>query len=144
MRSKANKQPTQTLSLGSTSLTLPRGRNYDPWEHAEALGIPVFVRRLRSANAIYFREYGEIILSDKLRARDQRLALSHEVGHVELLHQDDRPKHEKQADQFAAQNLICPIELADLYGWCPDERKIVAELGVTTTLFRAYVLSRAA
>lgn len=130
--------------MGTTSLRLPRGRDYDPWEHADALGIPVFVRRLRSANAIYFREYGEIILSDRLRVGDQRLSLSHELGHVELEHQDDRPKHEKQADRFAAQNLICPDELADLYGWCRDERRIVAELGVTTRLFRAYVLSQAA
>ena len=104
----------------------------------------MFVRRLRSANGIYFREYGEIILSDKLRAHDLRVTLAHEVGHAELLHEDDRPKHEKQADQFAAQNLICPIELADLYGWASDERKIVAELGVTTRLFRAYVLSQVA
>lgn len=139
-----SKQPTQIQSLATTSLKLPKGRAYDPWEHADALGIPVFVRRLRSAKGLYFREYGEIILSDKLRARDLRLTLAHEVGHAELLHPDDRPKHEKQADQFAAQNLICPDELADLYGWCPDERRIVAELGVTTTLFRAFVLSQAA
>lgn len=130
--------------MDTTSLSFPRGRAYDPWEHAEALGIPVFVRRLRSANGIYFREYGEIILSDRLRAHELRTTLSHEVGHAALLHPDDRPKHEKQADQFAAQNLICPIELADLYLWAQDERKIVAELGVTTALFRAYVLSQAA
>jgi Zn-dependent peptidase ImmA (M78 family) len=104
----------------------------------------VFVRRLRSANGIYFREYGEIILSDRLRAHELRTSLSHEIGHAVLEHPDDRPKHEKQADRFAAQNLICPDELADLYGWARDERKIIAELGVTTTLFRAYVLSQAA
>lgn len=130
--------------MASTSLTLPRGRAYDPWEHADALGIPVFVRRLRTANARYFREYGEIIVGDHLRVRDQRLSLSHEIGHAVLEHPDDRPKHEKQADRFAAQNLICPDELADLYGWCRDERRIVAELGVTTTLFRSFILSRAA
>ena len=144
MHSKANKQPTPTPSSDTTSLKLLRGRAYDPWEHADLLGIPVFVRRLRTAKGIYFREYGEIILSDKLRARDLRITLSHELGHAELLHPDDRPKHEKQADQFAARNLIDPDELADLYGWCPDERRIVAELGVTTRLFRAYVLSQAA
>ena len=104
----------------------------------------MYVRRLRTANARYFREYGEILVSDRLRVRDQRLVLAHELGHAELLHPDDRPKYEKQADQFAAQNLICPEELADLYEWCPDERRIVAELEVTTTLFRAYVLSQAA
>lgn len=130
--------------MGTTSLSFPKGRAYDPWEHADALGVPVFVRRLRTARGIYFREYGEIILSDKLRAGDLRLTLSHEIGHFELLHEDDRPKHENQADRFAAQNLICPDELADLYGWCADEKRIIAELGVTTKLFRAYVLSQAA
>lgn len=144
MRSRGNKQPTKTLSSATTSLILPRGRAYDPWEHADALGIPVFVRRLRSANGIYFREYGEIILSDRLRIRDLDLTLAHELGHAALGHPDDRPKHEIQADRFAAQNLICPNELADLYEWCPDEQRIVAELGVTTRLFRAYVLSQAA
>lgn len=137
-------QRTPTRSLDTTSLKLPRGRAYDPWEHAELLDIPVFVRRLRTANGRWFPEYGEIIISDRLRVRDQRLALAHELGHGVLAHPDDRPKHEKQADQFAAQNLISPDELADLYEWCPDERRIVAELGVTTTLFRAYVLSQAA
>lgn len=139
-----NKQPTLMTNSATTSLNLPRGRAYDPWAHAEALGIPVYVRRLRTANGIYFREYGEIIISDRLRVRDQGLTLSHELGHAELGHPDDRPKHEKQADRFAAQNLICPDELADLYEWCRDERRIIAELGVTTSLFRAYVLAQAA
>ncbi|WP_162238889.1 ImmA/IrrE family metallo-endopeptidase [Microbacterium sp. Leaf320] len=137
-------QRTPTQRWDTTSLNLPRGRAYDPWEHAEQLGIEVVVRRLRTANGRYFPEYGQILISDKLRVGRQRLVLSHEVGHAALLHPDDRPKHEKQADQFAARNLICPDELADLYEWCPDERRIVAELGVTTTLFRAYVLSQAA
>lgn len=144
MHSRGSLQLTPTPRLVTTSPNFPRGRAYDPWEHAELLGIPVFVRRLRTARGIWFPEYGEIIISDKLRAWDQRLTLAHELGHGVLMHPDDRPKHEKQADQFAAQNLICPDELADLYGWCSDERRIIAELGVTTTLFRAYVLSQAA
>lgn len=128
----------------STSPATPRGRAYDPWEHAESMGIEVIVRRLRTANGLWFPEYGEILIASHLRPAHQRLVLAHEVGHAALAHQDDRPKHEKQADQFAARNLICPDELADLYGWCSDEQRIVAELGVTTRLFRAYVLSQAA
>lgn len=135
---------TRTRESASTKLTLPRGRKYDPWEHADLLGLEVVVRRLRTANGRWFPDYNTIVISDRLRSRDQRLVLSHEIGHGVLLHADERPKYEKQADQFAAQNLICPDELADLYEWCPDERRIAAELGVTTTLFRAYVLSRAA
>lgn len=137
-------QRTQTLRLDTTSLTFPKGRAYDPWEHADRLGIPVIVRRLRTANGLWMPEYGEILISDRLRIGQQRLVLAHELGHGVLMHPDDRPKHEKQADQFAAQNLICPDELADLYEWCRDERRIVAELGVTTKLFRSYVLSQAA
>ena len=108
------------------------------------LGIEVVVRRLRTAHGRWFPDYGQILISDRLRARDQRLVLSHELGHGALMHPDDRPKHEKQADQFAARNLICPDELADLYKWCPDEGRIISELGVTTRLFRAYVTSQAA
>ena len=144
MHSRGNQQPTPTPSWVTTNLKLPRGRAYDPWQHADALGIPVYVRRLRTAHGRWFPEYGEIIISDRLRTRDQELTLSHEIGHAVLMHRDDRPKHEKQADQFAARHLICPDELADLYEWCPDEQRIVAELGVTRTLFRAYVLSHAA
>lgn len=144
MLSRGKLQPTQTQSWVETNHTLPRGRDYDPWEHAEQLGISVYVRRLRTAHGLWFPEYGEILISDRLRVRDQRIALAHEIGHGVLYHTDDRPKFEKQADQYAAQNLICPNELADLYEWCPDERRIAAELGVTTTLFRAYVLSQAA
>lgn len=134
-------QRTPTPRSATTSLTLPKGRAYDPWEHADRLGIEVVVRRLRTANGRWFPDYGTIVISDRLRPRDQRLVLAHELGHGALMHPDDRPKHEKQADQFAARNLIAPDELADLYEWCADEQRIVAELGVTTRLFRAYVLS---
>lgn len=135
---------TPTPTSTGMSPTFPRGRAYDPWQHAEALGIEVVVRRLRTANGLWFPEYNQILIADHLRVGPQRLVLSHELGHGALMHPDDRPKHEKQADQFAARNLICPDELADLYKWCPDEGRIVQELGVTTRLFRAYVLSQAA
>lgn len=135
---------TVTPKSDGTNPSNPRGRSYDPWLHAERLGIEVVVRRLRTAHGRWFPEYNQILVSDKLRVRDQALTLSHEIGHAVLLHTDDRPKHERQADQFAARNLIDPDELADLYKWCADEQRIVAELGVTTRLFRAYVLSPAA
>ena len=128
-------------NLGTTSPSSRRGRDYDPWEHAEQIGVEVVVRRLRTAHGRWFPEYNQILISDRLRVRDQRLILAHELGHHAYLHPDDRPKHEKQADQFAARNLIDPDELADLYKWCPDEGQLIQELGVTTRLFRAYVLA---
>lgn len=132
---------TPTPSTRQTSQSSPKGRAYDPWEHAERLGIEVVVRRLRTANGRWFPDYGQILINDRLRVSQQRLVLAHELGHGVFLHRDDRPKHEKQADQFAARNLIDPDELADLYKWCPDEGALIQELGVTRRLFRAFVLA---
>lgn len=134
--------------VGTTSSSIlsssTRGRRYDPWAHADALGLEVVVRRLRTAHGLWLPEHGAILISDRLRTANQRIILAHEVGHAALAHPDDRPKHEAQADRFAARHLICPDELADLYGWCSDESHLVRELGVTTRIFRAYVLDRAA
>jgi hypothetical protein len=124
--------------------TTARGRAYDPWGHADDLGIDVFVRPLRTAHGLWLPEHNTILIHSKLRAGAQRNVLAHELGHAAYMHPDDRPKHERHADQFAARNLIDPVELADLYAWCPDEGRIISELGVTTRLFRAYVLSQAA
>lgn len=137
-------QRTLILKSDSTNPTPLRGRAYDPWVHADNLGIEVVVRRLRTAHGRWFPEYNQILISDRLRAGEQRLVLAHELGHGALLHVDDRPKFEQQADRFAARHLIDPDELAALYEWCPDEQRIVAELGVTTRIFRAFVLDQAA
>lgn len=85
-----------------------------------------------------------ILVHSKLRPAMQRVVLAHELGHGYHAHTDDRPKHERQADRFAALHLIDPDELADIYTWAPDEQRIVQELGVTTRLFRAYFLAQAA
>lgn len=121
--------------------TQRRGRDYDPWVHAEQLGLEVVVRPLRTSHGLWVPDLNTIIIHSRLRAGAQRNVLAHEIGHADLGHRDDRPKHEHQADVYAARNLICPDELADLYKWCPDERRLISELGVTTRLFRAYVMS---
>lgn len=130
-----------TRSMSGTNPTRPRGRAYDPWVHADDMGVEVVVRPLRSAHGLWLPEYNTILLHSRLRVGAQRNVLAHELGHAALAHPDDRPKHERQADVFAARNLIDPVELADLYRWCPDEQRIVSELGVTTRLFRAFVLA---
>lgn len=129
------------MSLSNQSLTIRRGREYDPWEHADMLGIEVITRPIRTGHELWLPEHNTLIVHSRLRSVHQRNALAHGVAHAALAHEDDRPKHERQADQFAARNLIDPDELADLYKWCPDEGRIISELGVTTRLFRAFVLS---
>ena len=120
-----------------------RGIAYDPWEHAEELGVEVVHRTLRTAHGLWLPEYRTILVHSRLRVGAQRLVLAHEIGHADLAHPDDRPKHERQADQYAAQNLISPAELEAAYRLCPDDRALASELGVTMRLFRAYVLSAA-
>lgn len=128
-------------NLNWTNQTHHRGRDYDPWAHAEQLGIEVVVRPLRTAHGLWLPDMNTIAIHSRIRSGAQRLVLAHEIGHADLGHRDDRPKHERQADVYAARNLICPDELEDLYKWCPDEQRVISELGVTTRLFRAYVLS---
>lgn len=123
------------------SPTRPRGRSYDPWAHADELGIEVVVRPLRSGHELWLPDHRTLLVHSRLRSAHQRSALAHGVAHAHLGHEDDRPKHENQADRFAALHLIDPDELADLYKWCPDEQRIVSELGVTRRLFRAFVLA---
>ena len=132
-----------TQSLRKTSLPDRRGSAYDPWDHADRLGIEVVTRPIRTAHGLWLPEYSTILIHSKLRPGAQRLILAHEIGHADLAHPDDRPKHERQADVYAAHNLICPRELEAAYQWAPDEGTLVRELGVTTRLFRAYVLSAA-
>lgn len=130
-----------TPNLNKTSPNQPRGRSYDPWAHAHELGIEVVVRPLRSGHELWLPEHRTLLVHSRLRPAHQRSALAHGVAHAYLAHEDDRPKHENQADRFAARHLIDPEELADLYKWCPDEQRIVTELGVTRRLFRAFVLA---
>ncbi len=132
-----------TRNLRKTNHSTRKGLLYDPWDHAEQLGVEVVTRPLRTAHGLWLPDHRTILIHSRLRAGAQRLILAHEIGHADLAHPDDRPKHERQADEYAARNLICPRELEAAYRWAPDEGALVRELGVTTRLFRAYVLSAA-
>lgn len=130
-------QPIQNST--PTSLGLPRGRDYDPWYHADAIGLQVIVRPIRTANEMWMPEHNTIVLRTGLRAVHQRNALAHGIGHADLGHEDDRPKHEHQADRYASLYLIDPIEFRELCGWTNDPRKLATELGVTGRLLAAYL-----
>lgn len=136
-------QPT-TPNWEPTSLTrLPRGRAYDPWDHADQIGLQVIVRPIRTAMEMWLPEHNTIVIRSGLRAVHQRNALAHGVAHAELAHEDDRPKHEHQADRYASLYLIDPTEFADLRRWSDDMGRIATELGVTHRLLDAYLSRRA-
>jgi len=114
-----------------------RGRTYDPWEHADAIGVRVITRQLRFANELWLPDYRLIVLKSSMRPAHQRNALAHGVAHAVLGHRDDRPKHERQADRYAAWHLIDPRELEELGAWARDPGQLASELGVTRRLLLA-------
>jgi hypothetical protein len=132
-------QQPATRSSTPTSLTLLRGRAYDPYAHADALGLQVIVRPIRTANELWMPEFFTIVVRSGMRAVHQRNALAHGIGHADLGHVDDRPKFEHAADRYASLYLIDPAELADVAAWSDDPGRVASELGVTRRLLDAYL-----
>lgn len=122
-----------------TSLLHRRGLAYDPWEHADAMGIQVMERPLRTANELWLPEHSTIVIKSGMRAVHKRTALAHGIGHAALAHEDDRPKFENQADRYATLYLIHPDELDAVRQWTLDLPTIAVELGVTARLLAAYL-----
>ena len=122
-----------------TQTSLPKGRQYDPYEHAESMGIQVLFRPLRTANEMWLPDHRTLVIRESMRAVHRRNACAHGVAHAALAHQDDRPKHEVQADRYAADNLIDFDEIRELIKWTPDSARLANELGVTTRLLRVYL-----
>jgi len=112
---------------------------YDPFAHADALGITVRFGRLRTANGLWLPDHRSIIIKEGMRAVHTRVALTHEIGHADLGHEDDRPKHERQADRYAARRLVDPVRFRELATWTSDSYRIAHELGVTQRILAAYV-----
>lgn len=131
----AQQPPTQRWIQTSPT----RGRAYDPFEHAEALGVQVIFRPIRTANELWLPEYETLVIKESMRAVHRRSACAHGLAHAILGHRDDRPKHEVQADRLAADNLIDANEIQDAMRWAPDQARLAQELGVTGRLLRVYL-----
>ena len=117
-----------------------RGTAYDPWAHAERLGIQVLTRALRTAHALWVPEARTILIRPRMRRVMERSVLAHELGHAHHGHRDDRPKHELQADRFAAHHLLVRHEIERVAAASPDPNVWCHELGVNARLLRRYLL----
>lgn len=123
-----------------TNPTYPEvGRGYDPIGHAEELGIQVLFRPIRTGNELWLPEHQTLVIRSTMRAVNRRNAAAHGIAHALLGHEDDRPKHEVQADRLAAEHLIDYEECVDLMKWTPDCHRLAYELGVTTRLMRVFL-----
>jgi hypothetical protein len=112
---------------------------YDPYAHADQLGIRVETGRIRSANGLWIPEERMIVLKRGLRVWHERQVLAHELGHVTMGHQDSTPRNEFLADRWAARKLIAPDHLADVARMSPDPGVWALELGVTNHLLHTYL-----
>lgn len=93
---------------------------------------------IRTANGLWIPDHNVIVIRSKLRAVHDRAALAHEIGHAVLGHRDDRPKHEIQADRYAAVNLVDEEQALALCAWTQDPARIAAELGVSGKMWRVW------
>lgn len=112
---------------------------YDPYQHAEQLGIEVVHSKIRTANGRWYPEHNLIVIREGMRAVHDRSTLAHEIAHADLGHRDDRPKHEVLADRYAAERMIELGELLEVRKWAPDSARLANELGVTTRLLRVFL-----
>ncbi|AAT90022.1 hypothetical protein Lxx23845 [Leifsonia xyli subsp. xyli str. CTCB07] len=103
------------------------------------MGIEIIHRPLRTKNALWLPDRNLIVVKERMRSVHTRCSIAHELGHVHYGHVDDRPKHEVQADRFAAENLIDFAEIRDHLGWIGHPQLLAAELGVTHRLLRTYI-----
>ncbi|MCD7100476.1 ImmA/IrrE family metallo-endopeptidase [Pseudoclavibacter sp. 13-3] len=112
---------------------------YDPWEHAEQLGIPVYRYPLKTAPGMWVPDQRAILMRPDLRMFEEICVLAHELVHAEY---NDPAGHdgkaERRAHRIAAHRLIDQRELralGRLYGHVDD--RLCHELGVTREILTA-------
>jgi hypothetical protein len=111
---------------------------YDPYQHAEELGVTVLHRPIRTAHELWLPERNVVVVRSGLRRIHDRSALAHGLAHAALGHPDDRPKHEVQADRYAANRLVNEDEAVAVLRWTEDPARIALELGVSGRLWRVW------
>ncbi|UCR89287.1 ImmA/IrrE family metallo-endopeptidase [Mycetocola spongiae] len=115
-------------------------QQYDPWNHAEKLGVSIIEWPLRTAKGMWVPEQRAIFIRPKMRSFVELSVLAHELVHAEYCDPaGHHPKNEARANRIAAQRLINPREIAELLRLYPDGDRICRELGVTREIFQAYL-----
>lgn len=112
---------------------------YDPYEHAEHLGIDVIHRTIKSADGFWYPGHRVIVIRSGMTTAYDKSTLAHEVAHAMLGHTDSCPKNERMADRIAAENMINMKMCASALKWVPDAHILASELGVTIGLVRVFL-----
>lgn len=120
----------------------PCAYDYDPWEHAEMLDLPIVFRDdLPDPDivACYSDEHGAIFVRPNLHTGVERCAIAHEIVHFEHADVGTNDFQEERADRIAARRLIRPWRLDHLSGLNDDPASVALELNVTEKIMRVYM-----
>lgn len=119
----------------------PCAADYDPWEHAEMLDLPVVFRDLPDPEmvAAYSHEHEAVFMRTNLHSDVERCALAHEIVHFEHADVGTTDAQEERANRIAARRLIRPWRLAEAATVTDDPAAIARELNVTERIMRVYM-----
>lgn len=114
--------------------------DYDPWRHAEMLGIDIVHRDLPDPRmvAAYSEAHGAIFLRTTLHSISERCGLAHEIVHAEHADVGYNEAQEERADRIAARRLIRPWRISHLYSNSESPGDIALELGVTDHIMETW------
>lgn len=118
----------------------PCAMSYDPWLHAELLGIPVVTRPVlprAGMVACYSKKHRAIFTLAGHSHAVERCAIAHEIVHHEHGDVGHHRSQEDRADRIAARRLVRPTLLAQLSD--PDPARAALELDVTERIMRTYL-----
>ncbi|GAB2843189.1 hypothetical protein ACFQ0P_02385 [Microbacterium insulae] len=117
-------------------------RDYDPWEHAAGLGIPIIFRDDLPDPAMvacYSHVHRAMFVRTGLLTSVERCAIAHEIVHFEHGDLGAGAHEEDRADRLAARRLIRPRRLRELATVTDDPAVVALELGVTERTMRTYL-----
>ena len=120
----------------------PCAVDYDPWVHAEDLGVPIVMNDTLPTPrmvACYSARRGAIFVRPNLHSAVERCAIAHELVHFEHNDIGTTRRQEDRADRIAAQRLIRPMRLEEIGDDTGDHARMALELNVTERIMRAYL-----
>lgn len=120
----------------------PCAYDYDPWEHADMLDVPIVFRDDLPNDemmAAFSTEHQAIFVRPNLHAAVERCGLTHEIVHFEHNDIGTTDFQELRADRITARRLVRPSRLERLYGTTEDPAVVALELNVTEKVMRTYM-----
>lgn len=118
----------------------PCARSYDPWEHADQLGVPVISNMTLPDEVVaaYSRQMNVIFFRAGLPEDVERCAIAHEIVHFENHDEGHSKYQEDRADRTSTLRLIRPSDFDDGGEDVKDLAEIARELRVTEKVMRLY------